>query len=78
MASRAAWESLLLPFQVLSHDAEVAWNYGSIYRALSSAGQLIGTNDLWIAAAGLAHSMPVVTKNLDEFRRVSGLQVIAF
>lgn len=78
LASRTAWESLLLPFQMLVHDAEVGWHYGTIFRSLSATGKLIGANDLWIAAAGLAHSLPVVTGNLDEFRRVPGLQVIAF
>ncbi len=78
LASRQAWESLLLPFQMLPHDAEVAWHYGSIFRTLSTVGKLIGTNDLWIAASGLAYSLPVVTRNVDEFRRVPGLQVVAF
>jgi len=45
---------------------------------LAAAGQLIGSNDLWIAAAGLADSMPIVTRNQDEFRRVPNLGVILF
>lgn len=78
LASRAAWESLILPFQILPINSEVSWQYGEIYRHLRDAGQLIGTNDLWIAAAGLANALPVVTRNTDEFRRVPNLQVVGF
>ncbi|MCB1095524.1 MAG: hypothetical protein KDN22_08075 [Verrucomicrobiae bacterium] len=41
-----------------------------------TAGQIIGTHDSWIAATGIAHGHAVVTANVDEFRRVSGLSVI--
>lgn len=78
LSNRTAWETLLRPFRLLLITREVAWRYGEVYRHLAESGKLIGTNDLWIAAAGLAHSLPVVTRNLDEFRRVPGLTVIAF
>ena len=39
---------------------------------------LIGTNDLWIAATALAHSMPEVTRNSAQFARVPGLDVVAY
>ncbi len=38
----------------------------------------IGANDMWIAATALVHQMPVVTNNPDEFRRVAGLEVMAY
>jgi tRNA(fMet)-specific endonuclease VapC len=49
--------------------------YGRITRALRAAGKLIGTNDLWIAAASIRHEVPLVTANVAEFRRVEGIQI---
>ena len=72
------WQRLCRPFAVLPWSMEISWQYGEIYRQLQSTGQLIGTNDLWIAATALVHEMPVVTNNLDEFQRVNGLEVVAF
>jgi tRNA(fMet)-specific endonuclease VapC len=57
---------------------DIAWIYGEIYRALAASGNLIGSNDLWIAATGLAHQLGVVTNNVKEFRRVPGLVVETF
>ena len=57
---------------------EVAWHYGEIYRTLAARGQLIGTNDLWIAATALANGFGLVTNNRDEFSRVEGLVVETF
>ena len=69
---------LRAPFAVLPWSMEISWQYGKIYRQLQSTGQLIGTNDLWIAATALVHGMPVVTNNVEEFQRVNGLEVVAF
>ena len=62
-----------LPVLALGEDAARA--YGAIRGALSRDGNLIGGNDLWIAAQALAASMVLVTANEREFRRVPGLQV---
>lgn len=77
-AIRNDWEKLCAPYPVLPWTRDVGWHYGEIYRALASKGQLIGTNDMWIAATGLANGFGVVTKNYDEFRRVPGLKVESF
>jgi predicted nucleic acid-binding protein len=39
---------------------------------------LIGPNDLWIAACALANRLPVLTRNVSQFRRVDGLEVIDY
>ena len=75
---RKDWERLCRPYPVLPWSADVSWQYGEIYRALAAQGQLIGTNDMWIAATALVHDMGVVTKNIGEFQRVPGLVVIPF
>jgi len=77
-ADFGAWQRLCRPFPVLPWTMEVAWQYGEIYRHLQSAGKLIGSNDMWIAATALVHGMGVVTSNVHEFQRVAGLRVITF
>ena len=77
-SDRKMWERLCRPFSLLSWTPEISWRYGEIYRALAARGQLIGGNDLWIAATALAHGFGVVTHNTEEFRRVPGLAVEGF
>lgn len=75
LAQRVRWEAFLAPFFVLPSTPDVSWEYGRAFRYLQENGRLIGGNDLWIAATGLAYRMPVVTRNLDHFRRVPDLEV---
>ncbi len=77
-SARRDWERLCRPYPILPWTKEIAWHYGETYRALAAKGQLIGGNDLWIAATALAHGFGVVTNNADEFRRVPGLAVEGF
>ena len=78
MRDRARWEAFLRPFYVLPSTPEVSWHYGRAYRHLQDNGTLIGANDLWIAASCLAYRMPVVTRNVEHFRRVPGLEVESY
>jgi predicted nucleic acid-binding protein len=72
---RARWPA---PFHVLSLGRDVWWEYGKAFRYLQANGLLIGANDLWIAAAGLAYRMPVVTRNTQHYQRVPGLEVVTY
>ena len=63
----------LLPALPLPESA--AEEYGSIRAELESKGEMIGNNDLWIAAHALATGLTLVTNNQSEFRRVRGLKV---
>jgi tRNA(fMet)-specific endonuclease VapC len=49
--------------------------YGRIRADLAIRGEMIGNNDLWIAAHALAAELTLVTNNEREFRRVRGLKV---
>ena len=49
--------------------------YGKVRFDLESRGEIIGNNDLWIAAHALASQLILVTNNDKEFRRVRGLKV---
>ncbi|OYW02410.1 MAG: hypothetical protein B7X11_03675 [Acidobacteria bacterium 37-65-4] len=75
MRDRARWDEFLAPFYLLPTTPEVSWHYGRAHRHLQENSTLIGANDLWIAATALAYHMPVVTRNVEHFRRVPGLEV---
>jgi tRNA(fMet)-specific endonuclease VapC len=49
--------------------------YGAIRATLEAKGQMIGNNDLWIAAHAKAAGLTVVTSNEREFKRVPGLTI---
>ena len=49
--------------------------YGMIRAQLESKGEMIGNNDLWIAAHALAARLTLVTNNEGEFRRVPRLKI---
>ena len=63
----------VLPVMGLPETAADA--YGTIRAELERKGQLIGNNDLWIAAHAKAAGLTLVTNNEREFRRVRGLRV---
>ena len=75
---RENWEALVSPFRILEINRDVCWEYGKAYRYLRENGLLIGANDLWIAATGLAYGAPVVTRNERHYRRVPGLSVLTY
>ena len=76
MSKRPVWESFCSAYEILPITSDTSWHYGEIYRHLSNQGQLIGTNDMWIAATALTHNLPILTANAREFDRVPNLQVI--
>ncbi len=78
LADRDTWEAFFAPFYVLPSTLEVCWQYGRAFRHLERNGLLVGSNDLWIAATGLAYGIPVVTANLEHFRRIPELDVLAY
>lgn len=56
-------------------EDHAAWHDAQIRHLLESAGQVIGPNDLKIAAICRACNCTLVTSNTDEFRRVPDLQI---
>jgi tRNA(fMet)-specific endonuclease VapC len=63
----------VLPVQGLPERA--AESYGTIRAELERKGEMIGNNDLWIAAHAKAAGLVLVTNNEREFRRVRDLRV---
>jgi tRNA(fMet)-specific endonuclease VapC len=72
-AQRKAVEALIDLFEVLPWDLEAAGHYGEIRVDLEKKGLVIGPLDLLIAAHARRTGTTLVTGNLKEFRRVSGL-----
>jgi tRNA(fMet)-specific endonuclease VapC len=72
-ARRAAWESVLAPFQVIAFDRSAAEHHARIRHVLRRAP--IGERDLLIASIALAHDLTLVTHNAEEFSRVPLLRV---
>lgn len=75
VAARAKLERIAAQIPVLPLPVDVAEHYGDIRAHLARRGELIGANDLWIAAHARAAGLAVVTNNVKEFRRVKGLKV---
>jgi tRNA(fMet)-specific endonuclease VapC len=73
--SLAALEALCAGLLVLDIPLEAARHYGRIRGDFERRGEIIGGNDLWIAAHALAEDLTLVTNNEREFSRVSGLRV---
>ena len=59
----------------LPFDDRSAIEYGFIRKRLESQGQVIGPNDMLIAAISLANDLTLVTHNVSEFNRVPGLRI---
>jgi tRNA(fMet)-specific endonuclease VapC len=68
-------EEFLAEVPVLPFDVPADSEYGGIRAELEAAGHPIGSNDLLIAAHARALAATVVTANVDEFKRVRGLNV---
>ena len=68
-------ELFLAPFEVIPFDAASANEYGIIRCQFERKGEVIGFNDLIIAATVKAHAGTLVTSNVSEFKRVEGLKL---
>lgn len=71
--NRAALMQFLLPLEIVEFDQSAATIYGRIRSNLESRGLVIGSMDMLIAAHALSLNLILVTNNIQEFSRVSGL-----
>jgi tRNA(fMet)-specific endonuclease VapC len=72
---RKAVEDLLSEIEVLPFESPADVVYGAIRSELERTGKPIGANDFLIAAHASAVNATIVTANVDEFKRVTGLKV---
>jgi len=73
--NRLALMSFLSAIQIIPFDSDAAREYGQIRQDLTQDGNLIGSNDMLIAAHAKALGLILVTNNTREFERVKGLHV---
>ncbi len=79
--SQKVEENLLLlkkffaPFSSLPFDDRCAEETGQIRADLAAQGGLIGPNDLLIASTARAYDTVLITHNMSEFSRVTGLRL---
>lgn len=78
-AKRSAFvEGVLSAFPILELDLAAARVHAQLWADFQQSGTLIGAHDLWIAACAMANHVRLATRNVDEFRRVPGLDVEAW
>lgn len=68
-------ETVLDRIPVLPFDLDAARAHARLFADLLAAGQMIGANDLEIAATSLTYGYDVLTHNLRHFDRAPGLIV---
>jgi tRNA(fMet)-specific endonuclease VapC len=68
-------EAILAPLEILPLEPDADRHYGEIRSLLERKGEVIGPNDLLIAAQTLAGGLTLVTDNVGEFRRVPKLKL---
>lgn len=68
-------EALAARLDVVPFDSEAAIHFGQVRAELANSGKLIGPYDLMIAGHARSRGLILVTNNLREFNRVSGLRV---
>jgi tRNA(fMet)-specific endonuclease VapC len=52
--------------------------YAELFADLRRRNQLIGPNDLWLAACARTLRLPLLTRNAEEFSRIADLAVIDY
>jgi tRNA(fMet)-specific endonuclease VapC len=68
-------EKFISHLEVLSYDPTASQQYGRIKSQLERKGQMIGENDLHIAAHAISRSLTLVSNNLRGFERIPNLDL---
>lgn len=68
-------EDFVSRLEVLDYSLKASAHYGDIRSDLERKGEVIGVNDLYIAAHCRSEGLVLVTNNTREFKRVDGLRV---
>jgi tRNA(fMet)-specific endonuclease VapC len=69
------YSQFIAMYDIIPFDLMISRAYGDIRAALERRGQMIGGNDIMIAASALCFGAVLVTNNVREFSRVDGLFV---
>lgn len=71
-------EAFCSPFESLPFTDDCARVYGQVRATLQGTGQMMGSNDLMIAATAISTGATLVTNDVREFSRVPDLQVVSW
>lgn len=70
--------AFLARYPVIQSSGHIVREYATLFAELKQGNQLIGPNDLWVAACARALDIPLLTANVAEFGRVRGLKVVPY
>lgn len=76
----AILEARLTMVVVVPYDIEVCRTYGILKSTLKNtdgSDRVVASNDLWIAACAVRHSLTLVTNNRKHFTGIPGLKIIS-
>jgi len=65
-------------YPLIQSNPSIIQTYGKLYAALKRSNALIGPNDLWIASTAVSLDVPLITRNIQEFSRVSGMKMVPY
>ena len=65
----------VLDFEIIPFDKFEADAYGQILASLERKGQVIGSNDIMIAATAFIRNATLITNNTREFSRIDSLKL---
>jgi len=68
-------DEIISRVHIIPIGADEAKKAGDIIACLRKSGQLIGIEDVLIAATAITHRLTAVTANVSHFKRVKGLSV---
>ncbi|GAA5008281.1 type II toxin-antitoxin system VapC family toxin [Acinetobacter puyangensis] len=68
-------EALIHELNFIDFNHNLAFHYADIRTELTQKGELIGANDLWIAAHARSLDLCIVTNNVKEFSKVTDLRI---
>ena len=71
----AQFDAWCLLHHVLPLAEPIVVRAADLWAALERSGQLIGDNDILIAATALHHGLALATRNVAHFNRVPGLTI---
>ena len=69
-------ETVIRNFLVIPYDYEIARAYARVLVECEGKGRPISSNDAWIAACAVRHSVPLVTHDAKDFECISDLKLI--
>ena len=73
--NREALEKFLTPIEIIDYDYDATVEYGKIRVELEKKGIPIGSLDMLIASHAKSLDVILVTNNVREFQRISGLRI---